>query len=310
MAKRWVKTAVPLGVALVAIALAVLFWLRPPSDLAAPAPASLAIAAAPSPDLDLLTGDIVSDAPDPSLWAALATRITPRQPSFEPLDEPLAPRLAELRLLAKNGDALAATQLYVELSRCAEVPNLLIEAGRKLDDPAAIPWPGPGTRVQRLQEDAEQLLSMHEHATTLCAGVGPDDLAERHRWLEVAAGRGLPDAALLYLSDGSPVLTSAGAAFRNPEELVRVKGQGARFLQAAAQRCHLDALFQLADAYSEGTWVSANATLATAFFAVGARLSGDSESDPLQGSHASAMPPAERARIEQVAQRIYMRYCR
>ena len=309
MAKMWTKTVVPLGVALIATTLAVLFWLRPDGDLSAFAPAPPTATAAPSPDLDLLTGDIVA-APDPAQWATLATRITPRQPSFEPLDEPLAPRLAELRLLAKNGDALAATQLYAELSRCAAVPGLLIEAGRKLDDPAAIAGPGPGSRAQRLQEDAERLLSKHEHETALCAGVGPDDLAERYRWIELAASRGLPDATMLFLADGSAVLTNAAAAFRNPEELVRVKAQGARFLQAAAQRCHLDSLFQLADAYHEGTWLPANSTLANAFSVVSIRLSGGGDSDPLQGASASAMPPAERARIEQVAQRIYMRYCR
>lgn len=306
MATRWIRTAVPLGVAVLAMALAALLWLRPAGLSPAPGPAPLALAAAASPDLDLLTGDIVTDAPDPSQWAALATRITPRQPSFEPLDEPLAPRLAELRLLAKNGDALAATQLYVELKRCAWLPNHLVEADRLMNLPANHVWIGPGSAA----EDAEQHLSMHEHETALCAGISAGDLAERHRWLEIAAGRGLPDAVLLYLGDGSPVLNDAGAAFRNPEELVRVKAQGARFLQAAAQRCHLGSLFALADAYHEGTWVSANPTLAMAFSAVGIRLSetgsGSLAGDPLRGPHA----PADSARIEQVAQRIYMRYCR
>lgn len=308
MAKRWIKTAVPLGVALVAIAVAALPWLRPGGNLTASASAPLAVTAAPSPDLDLLSGDIVVDAPDPAQWAALATRITPRQPSFEPLDEPLAPRLAELRLLAKNGDALAATQLYIELKRCAQLPNHLVEADRLLNLPRNAPWHGPGSAT----EYAEERLSIHEHETTLCAGIGPDDLAERYRWLELAASRGLPDATMLFLADGSPVLNDAGAAFRNPEELVRVKAQGARFLHQAAQRCHEGALDSLANAYHEGTWVPANPTLATAFSAVNARLAGERglASDPLQGPHALDMPAAERARIEQVAQRIYMRYCR
>ena len=307
MAKRWTKTLVPLGVALVAIALAVLFWLRSGANAPVFAPASPAIPATASPDLDLLTGDVV-DAPNPSQWATLATRITPRQPSFEPLDDPLAPRLAELRLLAKNGDALAATQLYIEIKRCASLPNHLIEADRLMNLPEKAPWIGPGSAT----EDAEQLLSIHEHETALCAGITPTDLSERYRWLELAASRGLPEATLLFLTNGSPVLNDISAAFRNPEELVRVKAQGARFLQASAQRCHQQSLSWLADAYHEGTWMAANPTLAMAFSAVSVRLSGDNGlvGDPLQGPHAPDMSGAERARIEQVAQRIYMRYCR
>ncbi|MEP7062518.1 MAG: hypothetical protein ABI881_08965 [Betaproteobacteria bacterium] len=83
-----------------------------------------------------------------------------------------------------------------------------------------------------------------------CREVRTVDIAQRLAWLDRAAAAGSESAQADYVTRALGVLTDdPQAVVRNAEEIVRVKTDGIRYLEAAAARGNTRALFSLAIEY-------------------------------------------------------------
>lgn len=298
----------PIIVAVVLAAAALVVWLAT-STSRTPAPPREAVfeaIAKPAPDgaaEAMLKRDLQSRSmppvPAPARWREHATRAfsdIEHQP--QPIGTPLAARLEELRRSALAGDIAAAAQLHIELFLCSELPGRVERLGDFVDGESSSTW--VGTERQTLAYQEAELADIDVH-TRRCAGITEAQLAERHRWLEMAAAAGDANAALMYALDGP--LQDSTDMLRDPQGLLAYKQKATRFLMDAAQRCNIEAMAFVASGYENGVWFPQDAELGAAFNLVAWRLSSGYVPNPQQGEGDMSQP------AEQLAARIYGQYC-
>ena len=240
--------------------------------------------------------------PAPAQWRKQATRAfsdIEHQP--QPLAAPLAARLDELRRSALAGDIAAAAQLHIELFLCSELPGRIERLGEFVEAGPSPHWTGSERQTLAAQEAA---LANIDADTIRCAGITEAQLAQRHRWLEMAAAAGDANAALMYALDGSPLLNDSDEMFRDPQGLLTYKQKATRFVMDAAQRCNIEAMSFVGNGYESGLWFPRDAELGAAFNLVAWRLSSGWTPSPHPGEGDMSLP------VEQLAARIYTQYCR
>lgn len=278
----------------IAIALFAAWWLRS-GDMPASANANPPLVAA----VDVFDGDFAPQAgetpPSPERWRELATRLTPDNHVPEPLDAPLKPRLADLRVQARAGDADAALRLAEELRRCVDLRGRL----HAFDTEHRVM---PGAENNPLvQESREGTLQRIQRDMANCEGIAPDDLDERYALLRQAAEGGDFAAIHQYAMHGSPILEDSSTMFRDPEGLILFKRHVGRLVAGAARRCSAQAIRFLGEGYGYGTWFPTDLIRGEALEIVSQRL---------HPRDSGALSPPSSPDAERMAARIYMRYCR
>jgi TPR repeat protein len=146
---------------------------------------------------------------------------------------------AALRAGAESGDALAATQLYLVLKNCDKV-------SRETPDLEDL------RNLQSAQVDVEATLAIRAEELEACAALPPNDIAERAKWLSLAANAGYIEAQLIFAVHAEDLLGGSRGMLQNPAAVQRHKAESMRHLNAAASTGSVKAIFVLADVYESG----------------------------------------------------------
>ena len=243
----------------------------------------------------------------PPIWANASRLKTIRNDAIFVGDLPLAPRLEDLRRRALGGDAEAALEMNIELERCSRLPQMLVDAANVVStDGGALDEQSEEFRNQA----AEGLLAEVDKVQRICLGISSEEVDGRFRWLELAAQHGNVRAVLKYVDKGSPVLESAEAMLRDPEELVRFKNNARQLLQRSARDCNVEAMSAIGRAYMQGVLFDQNQLLGNAFGVAAERLEATLPSEfPSAQRDLGGLPADQRDRVERLANAIFYRYC-
>jgi TPR repeat protein len=189
------------------------------------------------------------------------------------------------------------------LDRCADVPRLKQAQTKSLQDAA-----GVSAEDRRRVESgmADFSAKMEED----CAGIAADDLTQRLRWLDRAAAGGDESAQANYLVRALGVLLeNPGNVVENAEEIVRVKAEGMRYLEASAAQGNINALFELAMEYRSNRVVPRDPVMSLGYLLAMQQTGLDHSIDKAVVHGRVGMSDADIARAQVAAQRIYASCC-
>lgn len=163
--------------------------------------------------------------------APLGTYDVPEGPVGEVFDR--------LKARADQGDGVASFGIYQKLKQCAQ----LLSRGVNEELVAAYEKAGHG----------DAYLQGIERQAVDCQGAA--GLLKNERpglWLERAADQGALIAQLVYAADQPTVLGTPQDMINNPEKLIQYKKKAMGFLHSAASSGSSEAMFDLANAYTQG----------------------------------------------------------
>ncbi len=202
-----------------------------------------------------------------------------------------------LKVRADQGDGFASFGIYQKLRECNHLPS------RALDDELAAAYEKAG-RGDAFFTDLQEQLRDCEGAAKLL------EVEKPGLWLERAADQGALIAQLIYAADQRSVLGTPQDMIKNPENLIRYKKRALGFLHAAASKGSSDAMFKLADAYTNNFFAEKSPERAYAYAYAAALRSSDPAANQLRDLYATNLDSGQIARARTEAQRIFDACCK
>lgn len=200
-----------------------------------------------------------------------------------------------LKSLAGAGDARAAFLIFLKLNECARLP----------DD----------RRQAELMERMERVGASTDAMSLTYARIRKDCvssialLAERGKWLEIAAADGDEQAQLLYASDPEAVLGGPSEMLRDPDKTLKYKATALRYMNNLAARGSVDALMRLAGAYEGGVMIERDPVKAYAYYLAINMARPGLISEYLMNSQRQAVPLDRVSEANDMAKKIYSNCC-
>ena len=211
----------------------------------------------------------------------------------------------QLAEAADSGDGDAAYKLARTIANCSALPRteegLAEERERAM---ASISQASSEEELQVNESVAAHLSSRYER----CSEFGWKDDAERAHWTRVAAELGNSRAQIEFVAEQLLYLENSGDLIRDPLAVEKWKADSRRFLMSALQSGEIDAAFQIAHAYQEGTVFDKSLSRAYSHYYVTALAHPGAFDHFLEsvGSQLSAMQLAE---AQERGERIYENCC-
>lgn len=175
---------------------------------------------------------------------------------------------------ARAGDAKAASQLYLVLSRCNRLAqDTSVGLRPQYVDPALL---------QRLGVSEAQLLAGLEWNTLVseseelegCQRIPGDQLRLASHWLEFAAREGDPYARLIYADSAQELIGGPTELLAAPGKVEKFRRDAMTYLHSVAVTGSAEAMIRLASAYSSGVLVDRDPVLAYAYEIAAASIAG------------------------------------
>ncbi|WP_147300620.1 sel1 repeat family protein [Lysobacter silvisoli] len=185
--------------------------------------------------------------------------------------------------------------IFLKLHECARLPDARAQAA--LADMSV-----------RAGASREAVNGSHERRRIECTS-SSDFLADRGKWLEMAAAAGDEQAQLLYASVPEAVLGGSAQMLKDPEKTVQYKATALRYLNDLASRGSTDAMMRLAGAYEGGIIVAPDPVKAYAYYLVVDRAKPGVISSYLMDSQLAKVPPGRVGEARDLARRIYASCC-
>lgn len=224
------------------------------------------------------TAGTAKESPKPT-QAPLGTYEVPQGPVVAVYDR--------LKARADEGDALASFGIYQKLRQCRQLLS------RGIEDGVASAFEKAGLGDEYLKGVERQAQDCQGASTLL-------NTQQPGAWLERAADQGALIAQLMYAADQGEVLGTPQDMINNPEKLIRYKKKAMGFLRSAAESGSSDAMFNLANAYTQGFFAEKSPERAYAYAYAGALLSNSPAANQLRDQYAIDLSTEqiERGRIE------------